>query len=133
MNGLKPIARPALWIGLWSLAVLLVWVLCLMPPPLLPPLPANSDKLEHLLAYAVLAAAGVQLWRGARALATLGCGLLLMGLLLMGLLIELAQGWLTSTRAADPWDMLANSLGVLLGLALAATPAANLLLRWQPR
>lgn len=128
MSAAKPIARPRLWLGLWLLAVLLVWVVCLMPPPALPALPDNSDKVEHLLAYFMLAAAGVQLWRGARALALLGGGLLL-----MGLVIELAQGWLTVSRAADPWDMLANSLGVLLGLALAGTPLADLLLRWQPR
>lgn len=128
MSGAKPIARPWLWRGLWALAVALVWVACLMPPPALPPMTDNSDKLQHLLAYFVLAAAGVQLWRGARALALLGGGLLL-----MGAAIELAQGLLTSTRMADPWDMLANSLGVLAGLMLSCTPLGNLLLRWQPR
>lgn len=128
MTAAKPIARPRLWHGLWWLAVVLVWVACLMPPPALPPLTDNSDKWQHLLAYFVLAGSGVQLWRGARALS-----LLAGALLLMGAAIELAQGLLTSSRMADPADMLANSVGVLLGLSLAATPVGNLLLHWQPR
>ncbi|WP_305804311.1 VanZ family protein [Stenotrophomonas sp. YIM B06876] len=125
---LKPLRRPWLWLGLWWIAVLAVVVVCLMPPPPLPPLPDNSDKIEHLLAYFLLAAGAVQLWRSGRVL--LGIGL---GLVAMGIGIEWAQGAWTDTRMADPMDALANSLGVVAGMATALTPLRDWLLRAQAR
>ena len=98
------------------------------PPPPLPPLPDNSDKLEHLLAYFVLAACAVQLFAGRRAL-----GLAAVGLVALGIGIEIAQGLLTTTRAADPRDAVANTLGVVLGMATVLTPWRDLLLRWEKR
>lgn len=123
----RPIARPRFWLGLWLLAVAVVWLACLLPPPPLPELPANTDKWQHLLAYFLLAGSGVQLWCGRAALCRLGAGLLL-----MGLAIELAQGALTATRQADAGDLLANALGVGLGLLLATTPLSRLLQWLQP-
>ena len=123
----RAIARPRLWLGLWLLAVAIVWLGCLMPPPPLPPLADHSDKWQHLAAYFLLAGSGVQLWHGRRALWRLG-----LGLCLMGLAIELAQGLLTATRQADAGDLLANTLGVAAGLGLAATPLARLLQWLQP-
>ena len=46
--------------GLWGLAVLIVWAGCLMPLPDLPSVPTN-DKWQHFAAYFLLAASGVQL------------------------------------------------------------------------
>lgn len=112
--------------GLWALAVLIVWAGCLMPLPELPSVPAN-DKWQHFAAYFLLAASGVQLWRGRPALIRLA-----LGLLLMGAAIEVAQGSFTAARQADPGDLLANALGVAVGMALSATPLGNLLLRLQP-
>jgi VanZ family protein len=124
LSALKPFRRPRLWLGLWWLAVAVVAVLSLVSPPELPSTPAGSDKLGHLLAYFVLMAAAVQLfprrlhrWRVAGALVA------------MGMLLELLQGGLTATRMQDPWDALANTLGVLAGFATAATPLRDLLLR----
>ncbi|WHL20548.1 VanZ family protein [Stenotrophomonas acidaminiphila] len=101
---------------------------CLLPPPPLPPLPENGDKAEHLIAYFLLAASAVQLFRRGRALAAVG-----LALVAMGVCIEFAQGALTATRSADPFDALANTLGVAVGLATAFTPLRDLLLRLQPR
>lgn len=123
----KPIAAFNAWVGLWAVAVLVVWVACLVPPPPLPALPSGADKWQHALAYFLLAGSGVQLWQGRRALLGLGSGLLL-----MGIAIELAQGALSAQRQADAADVLANTLGLLPGLSLAATPLGNVLLRRFP-
>ena len=125
---MKPFKRPKLWLGLWALAIAVVIAVCLMPPPPLPPLPDNSDKVEHLLAYFVLAACAVQLFSGKRALAFVA-----LGLVVLGIGIEIAQGLLTTTRAADPRDAVANTLGVALGMATVLTPWRDLLLRWERR
>ena len=124
----KPFKRPKLWLGLWALAIAVVIAVCLMPPPPLPSLPDNSDKVEHLLAYFVLAACAVQLVSGRRALAFAA-----LGLVVLGIGIEIAQGLLTTTRAADPRDAVANTLGVMLGMATVLTPWRDLLLRWEKR
>lgn len=122
---IKPLRRPRLWSALWVIAVLLVIVVCLIPPPPIP-LPENSDKGEHFLAYFTLAGSAVQLFRPGRPLLWVG-----VGLVLMGIGIEFAQGALTSNRTADPMDTLANTIGVLAGLGTALTPWRDLLLRWR--
>ncbi|HDS1579716.1 VanZ family protein [uncultured Stenotrophomonas sp.] len=122
---IKPLRRPRLWSVLWALAVLLVIVVCLIPPPPIP-LPENSDKGEHFLAYFILAGSAVQLFRRGRPLLWVG-----VGLVLMGIGIEFAQGALTSNRTADPMDAIANTIGVLAGMATALTPLRDLLLRWR--
>ena len=119
---LKPLRRPLLWLGLWLLAVAVVCVASLTPPPPLE-LPRHGDKVEHLLAYAALAAAAVQVFRRGRFLLAVGAGLVLMGI---GL--EFAQGALTETRLADPADAVANTAGVLLGMATARLHRGDLLL-----
>jgi VanZ family protein len=127
-SALKPFRRPTLWLGLWWLAIAVVVVLSLVSPPELPSTPVGSDKLGHFLAYAALMTAAVQLferrlhrWRAAGALVALG------------MLLELVQGGLTSTRMQDPWDAVANTVGVLAGMAVAATPWRDLLLRLDRR
>ena len=120
---LKPLRFPRVWLGLWWLAIVVTIVVCLIPPPPLA-LPQNSDKVEHFLAYFVLAGSAVQIYRTRAALAWAGVGLV--GL---GIGIEFAQGALTATRMADPMDVLANSIGVVAGLSLAFTPLRDLLVR----
>ncbi|HFK2921064.1 VanZ family protein [Stenotrophomonas beteli] len=122
---IKPLRRPRLWTALWVTAVLLVIVACLIPPPPIP-LPENSDKGEHFLAYFILAGSAVQLFRRGRPLLWVG-----VGLVLMGVGIEFAQGALTDDRMADPMDAIANTVGVLAGMGTALTPMRDLLLRWR--
>jgi VanZ family protein len=124
---LKPMRRPRLWLGLWIAAIVALVVVCLVPLDSLPPLPENSDKVEHLLGYFALSAAAVQLFGSRRALLAATVGLI--GL---GIGIEFAQGY-TAYRSSDPVDAVANTLGVLLGMATALTPWRDLLLRMEKR
>ena len=102
----------------WALAALIVWL------SLTPSLPEvdlgveESDKLEHIFAYAPLmfwfcllyARNGTRLAYAALWIA-------------MGVALEFAQGE-TGYRNFEVFDMFANTLGVLIGWALAfAIPA----------
>ncbi|MGE8286406.1 MAG: VanZ family protein [Stenotrophomonas sp.] len=127
VSPIKPLRHARFWLSLWGAAALAVIVVCLIPPPPLD-LPQNSDKVEHFLAYFLLAASAVQVFATRRALWVAG-----VGLVLMGVGIEWAQGALTDNRMADPIDALANTSGVVAGMLIALTPLANLLLRLQPR
>lgn len=122
---LKPLRLPRVWLGLWWLAIAVTIVVCLIPPPPLA-LPQNSDKIEHFLAYFLLASAAVQIYRTRAALLWAGPGLVLLG---VG--IEFLQGALTTDRMADPMDALANSVGVVVGMATVFTPLRDLLLRMK--
>jgi VanZ family protein len=125
---LKPFRRPRLWLGVWVAAVLSVVALSLMPPAPLPELPSGGDKVEHFLAYGLLAMGAVQLF------ATRAAWLLLaVGLVAMGVGLEYAQGAYTDNRMQDPFDALANTLGVIAGLATAWTPLRDAWLRVERR
>ncbi len=127
-RSMKPFRRPWLWSGVWCLAVALVVVASLIPAPELGNLPSGTDKLEHFLAYAALSAGAVQLY--ARWPSLLGAGL---ALVVMGIGLEHAQGVLTATRMADRWDALANTFGVIAGLATQLSPWRDALLRFDTR
>ncbi|UYK81551.1 VanZ family protein [Xanthomonas sacchari] len=117
---------PWLWLGLWWLGIAVLIYVCLMPhPPQLSDLP-DTDKVEHFIAYLVLAAAAVQVYAGPRAWTWAA-----LGLLALGVGIEFAQGAWTTTRSADPLDALADALGVAAGMATAATPWRDLLWRLE--
>jgi len=88
-----------------------VTVTSLMPAPLLPDTGA-SDKVMHALTYAVLTLWFCGAYRHRGAVST---GLALFG---FGALLEILQG-ATATRTPEPADLLANSLGILAGMALA--------------
>ena len=79
VNGVKPLRWARLWLGLWSLAIVVLVVVCLIPLDGMPPLPENSDKIEHLAGYFILAGAAVQLFRG-RTLVLAALGLVLLGI-----------------------------------------------------
>lgn len=125
-GGLKPLRWPRFWVGLWWLSIAALIVVCLVPLDGLPPLPDNSDKVEHLLGYFILAAAAVQLYRGRLLLQAA------VGLVALGIAIEFAQG-MTAYRSADAYDAMFNTIGVLLGMATALTPWRDLLLRLERR
>ena len=95
----------------WTWAGAIVW-LSLTPSP--PTIDIQSgDKLGHFMAYGALMSwfsflyskAGTRLAYAA-------------GFVAMGIGLEFVQGWL-GYRTFEVFDMLANSIGVLLGLALA--------------
>ncbi len=122
-HSLKPLRHPRAWAALWVLAVAAVVIVSLWSAPDLPQ-PPGGDKLHHFLGYFALAASAVQLF--ARWPALFGAGL---GLVLLGIGLEHAQGALTETRIAERDDALANTLGVIAGLATRLTPWRDLLLR----
>lgn len=125
MTALRAFHRPRLWLGVWGLMIATVAVGSLLPPAGLPGLPfPGADKLEHLLGYAVLSGYAVMLFAGRRAQLRAAAGLVS-----LGLVIEIAQWTLTVSRFADPWDVIANLIGVALGQALRTTAAAGLLQR----
>lgn len=125
-RSLKPFRRRWLWAGAWALGIAAVVVASLLPASDLPDLHA-SDKAEHFGAYALLAAGAVQLY--ARRLSWFAACI---ALALLGIGLEFAQGAFTTTRQMDAADALANSLGVLAGLATAFTPWRDALLRHEP-
>jgi VanZ family protein len=120
---LRPFARPRLWLGIWVLG----WAICIALS-LLPPVPLDgppdSDKIGHFLAYFLLSAWAVSIFRTRRAQL-----LAALSLVALGLGIEWAQANLTVTRKGDLADAVANTLGIALGFALGFTPLARLLER----
>lgn len=122
---LKPLRRPWLWLGLWIGAIVGVVVLSLMPPPQMD-LPTGADKVEHFLAYFLLAASAVQLFASARALAWIG-----LAIVALGVGLEFAQDLATTTRTMDQGDAWADLFGVLAGMATRLTPLRDVLLRLE--
>lgn len=125
-RSLKPFQYPRLWMGLWMLAIAIVVAGSLLPGKNLPAVPLN-DKMEHFLAYAVLSASAVQLF--ARRLSWAVVAVLLV---LMGIGLEFLQAKMALGRMLERADALANTIGVLLGLATAFTPLRDFLL-WLDR
>ena len=110
MSGLRPFARPRLWLGVWYFGWLLCLGLSMLPAPPVPVDVPSGDKIGHFLAYALLAAWAVWIFREARAHRRAA-----LALCLLGVVIEVAQGTLTSHRMMDGRDAIADFLGVLLG------------------
>lgn len=126
-RSLKPFRRPWLWSGLWVLAVATVVVASLVPARDLPDLQV-SDKFEHFAAYAVLSAGAVQLF-----VRRLSWGFVCVLLVLMGIGLEYLQAQMGLGRMLDRYDALANTIGVLIGLATAFTPWRDALLWFDRR
>ncbi|QAA81944.1 hypothetical protein EI546_09510 [Aequorivita sp. H23M31] len=97
-----------------------ITVLFLIPPSDLPKmsLPGGSDKFVHLLIHAGL----VGVWllyftaRNNRGFDGKYVILVLAGSLIFGIIIELLQEFLTASRTADIFDVLANFGGALVGV-----------------
>ena len=123
---MRPLRWPALWLGIWVLMLAAVAIGSLLPANDLPPLPlfAQADKLEHLLGYAVLGAWGALLFSRTRSL--IGVTIALVA---YGIAMEFAQALFTVDRQAEVLDALADAIGVALGLLLARSRHADLLLR----
>lgn len=90
-------------------------VACLLPAHELPKT-GLSDKLEHVLAFAVLA-----FWFGS-ILVRRDLAWLALSLVAFGAVIELGQATMGWGRHADARDVVADTAGVAAGLLLALTP-----------
>lgn len=119
---------PTLWRAIGWLGVAMIVALSLMPVPDLQMHVRDGDKLGHVAAYFAITFWFAQLAASRRALALRAAGFLA-----LGAAMEVAQGY-TSWRAGnDPWDMLANGIGVVAATALALTPARRLLAGFERR
>ena len=85
----------------------------------------NQDKIVHFMFYFVF----VFLWFSyllyKKKPTNLTLILLVLFSIAMGILIELAQGYLTTTRQADIYDVLANSLGSFVAFLIMKTRMKN--------
>ena len=103
------------WLVLGWLWVAVIVYLSLTPHPPEPVRFWNADKLEHALAYCLLMLWFSQVY--ARRMQRLFTVVLLVSL---GVCMEFLQG-LTDYRSFEYADMLANSVGVMLGWVWART------------
>jgi VanZ family protein len=101
------------WWALGFLLVVAAVIVCLAPIPEMPATFDWGDKAFHMIGHGALAAyfAGLMprnhWWK------------LFVFLLLLGIGIEFAQHFMALGRQGDPRDVVANSIGALLGLAAA--------------
>jgi len=101
------------WWGVGVLLVLIVIVVCIIPGNEIPGVFALNDKVSHLLGHGALAVyfAGLvprqRWWK------------IFVFLLLLGSAIEVAQYAMHWGREGDPRDVIANSIGAVLGLLVA--------------
>lgn len=119
--------RASLW-GLGALLLLTITALSLLPVSSPDLGLAHADKWHHLLAYIVLSLYFAQLLpptRGARA--ALGTVLLTYGIGIEGLQSLLPH------RSAEWADVLADLLGIVIGLMLASTRLGEILRHWERR
>ena len=76
----------------------------------------HLDKWQHCFAYFVLSISWlIAFYKKKKKLLVVVCCILL------GVIIEILQSTLTSYRTGDSYDVIANSLGVLLGLLVFNT------------
>ena len=108
-----PLTYKKFWIALGWLGVLTVFIGSMMPGEQVPNLP-GGDKSHHFIAYSSLMFWFGQLYLRRRFRVALA-------LIAMGVAIEFLQPRL-SNRMFDLADILANSIGVAIGLAVLLTP-----------
>ncbi len=114
--------RPLWLLCGWAMLAMAVWLSLIAAPPQIVGIP-YIDKVKHLLAYAVLMGWFGQIYttRGTQR------GWLI-GLVVMGIMLEFLQGW-GGARFFEYADMLANTLGALLGYWLTRNVLAGTLAR----
>jgi len=121
-NGTKSVNVVIRWAAITGFAagVAAVSVLSLIPSDALPGIEV-WDKLQHLLAYLVLAVTGAVAFPGRRSLPWLA-----IGLLILGCVLEAIQAFVPG-RVADVDDAVANAIGVGLGLVIARVAGSRYL------
>lgn len=98
------------WWALGAFIVLVAVTVCLVPGNELPASFEGNDKASHLIGHGLLALyfSGLVVRRS--------WWKIFVFLLLLGTAIEFAQYFMHAGREGDPRDVVANSLGALLGL-----------------
>lgn len=93
-----------------------ITVLLLFPATNVPKIEVPAfDKVGHLVVFALLVVVWA-LYRQSRNLTTdVKIWKVLLGAFVYGIIIEALQGLFLVSRTADGWDLLANSIGILLG------------------
>lgn len=109
-----------IWLACGWLGVIVVFYLSLTPHPPEPLAFNGADKLEHALAYGSLALWFCQIYVDKARVRVL------LSLVAMGIGIEYLQR-MTGYRQFDYFDMLANTIGVMIGWGLARTGAGRTL------
>ncbi len=106
----------------WGLEVCLVVAGSLVPDHVIPFNRLPNDKALHFLGYFVAAALAPFAFERIRS-----CVSISVALIGLGVVVEYAQRAMSLGRSWDPQDMLANTLGVVSGLALGLLlqPAAR--------
>jgi VanZ family protein len=109
---LLPLRYPTTWALLGWLLVLGVATGSLLPGPIVAEVMSYNDKVMHASSYFVL-----MVWFGGLYPRSkhLRIAVALLGL---GIALDLLQG-LTATRSLDIFDILANTVGLVLGLVLS--------------
>jgi VanZ family protein len=116
-NKMLPLRYPQLWLVLGWLFVVLALTACLAPADarMMDGLFAVNDKVEHAAGYAALTLWFTGMYPRSRYV------WIAIGLFAMGVLVEFLQGWMSFGRNRDPRDVIANTVGILIGVSLALT------------
>ena len=110
---LKDLVELPFWLrGLVFATVTVILLFAGLRPQPIPELFAEEDKLHHWIGFLVFACSC------RLAFPNVKFRWIAVGCLLTGVLIEAAQG-LMPLRTASPYDMLANTVGVLMGLLIS--------------
>ncbi len=114
----------ALWLALgWGWVATIVWLSLTPSPPTIDI--TQGDKLGHFLGYGLLMFWFGQLYASARTRLAYA-----LGFAALGVALELAQRAL-GYRTYEPFDMVANALGVALGWGAALASGGRLLARLE--
>jgi VanZ family protein len=118
---LKPVVSPELrlryfWFGIGVLIALQIALAALLPGGKVPDLPGVSDKVEHFMAFTLLS-----FWFSS-ILVRRDLVWMVLVLLAFGVLIEVAQEMMRRGRQGDVLDVVADAIGIVVGMLLALTP-----------
>ncbi len=110
-----------IWLSIGYALLSMTAVLSLIPGPDI----GGGDKLVHFVTYALLSGWFSLIVKNTRTLWAV-----LFGLIAFGFLMEYLQGF-TSYRRQDIDDAIANSVGVMVGMAIHFSPLRGLLVKFD--
>jgi VanZ family protein len=110
-----PLRFPRMWLVLgWTFVVLALFA-CLAPSntPVLHEVFRFNDKVEHAVGYLCLTLWFVGIYPRSH------YARIAVALFAMGVTVEYLQGWMSLGRSRDPYDVMANTVGIAIGMSLA--------------